>query len=69
MKTALGMGLALVLVVTAFTALGLSENNHMLIFGLLLAVISGLVTVALAAMAKIQALRATFEPASFGRSE
>lgn len=62
MKTALGMGLALVLVVTAFTALGLSENNHMLIFGLLLAVISGLVTIALAATAKLQALRATFEP-------
>ncbi|WP_271043208.1 hypothetical protein [Pseudomonas sp. VB3] len=63
MKTALGIGLVLVLVVTTFTALGLSENNHMLVFGLLLAVISGLVTIALAATAKIQALRATFEPA------
>jgi hypothetical protein len=34
----------------------------MLVFGLLLAVISGLVSIALAATAKIQALHATFEP-------
>ncbi len=34
----------------------------MLSFGLLLAVFSGLVTIALAATAKIQALRAAFEP-------
>jgi multisubunit Na+/H+ antiporter MnhF subunit len=62
MKTVLGMALIVVLVAAIFTALGLAEKNHMLGFGLFLAVLSGLVTVALAATAKIQAVRAIFVP-------
>ena len=56
------MALIVVLVAAIFTALGLAEKNHMLGFGLFLAVLSGLVTVALAATAKIQAVRAIFVP-------
>ncbi|WP_447800909.1 hypothetical protein [Pseudomonas kilonensis] len=62
MKTAFGLTMMMVLVVTIFTLLGLTETNYMLVFGLLLAVFSGLVTIALAAMSKIQALSTTFEP-------
>ncbi|CRM50608.1 hypothetical protein [Pseudomonas sp. 58 R 12] len=62
MKTVLGMVLTIVLVAAIFTALGFTEKNYMLGFGLFLAVLSGLVTIALAAMAKIQALRVIFVP-------
>ncbi|MFL1553523.1 hypothetical protein ACI77J_12565 [Pseudomonas sp. O64] len=62
MKTVLGMALIVMLVAAIFTALGLAENNYMLGFGLFLAVLSGLVTIALAATAKIQAVRAIFVP-------
>jgi len=62
MKTMIGMTVVMVLVVAIFTLLGLAEANHMLIFGLLLAMFSGLVTIALASAAKAQSLRATFEP-------
>jgi hypothetical protein len=62
MKTTTGMTAVMVLVVAIFTLLGLAEANHMLIFGLLLAIFSGLLTIALAAAAKGQLLRATFEP-------
>ncbi|WP_110949220.1 hypothetical protein [Pseudomonas bohemica] len=62
MKTMIGMTIVMALVVAIFTLLGLAEANHMLIFGLLLAMFSGLVTIALAAAAKVQSLRATFEP-------
>jgi hypothetical protein len=62
MKTMIGMTVVMVLVLAIFTLLGLAEANHMLIFGLLLAMFSGLFTIALAAAAKIQSLRATFEP-------
>lgn len=62
MKTVLGMALIVVLAAAIFTALGLAEKNYMLGFGLFLAVLSGLVTIALAANAKIQAVRAIFVP-------
>ena len=62
MKTVLGMALIVTLVAAIYTALGLAENNYMLGFGLFLAVLSGLVTIALAATAKIQAVRAIFVP-------
>lgn len=62
MKTALGMALLVVLVAAIFIMLGLAEKNHMLGFGLFLALISGLVTIVLAATAKIQAVRAIFVP-------
>ncbi len=56
------MALIVMLVAAIFTALGFAENNYMLSFGLFLAVLSGLVTIALAATAKIQAVRAIFVP-------
>jgi hypothetical protein len=62
MKTVLWIALIVVLVAVIFTALGLAEKNYMLGFGLFLAVLSGLVTIALAATAKIQAIRAIFVP-------
>lgn len=62
MKTVLGMALIVVLVAAIYAGLGLAEKNYMLGFGLFLAVLSGLVTIALAATAKIQAVRAIFVP-------
>ncbi|MGE7990309.1 hypothetical protein ACQKPE_04510 [Pseudomonas sp. NPDC089554] len=62
MKTVLGMVLIVALVAAIFMALGLAEKNYMLGFGLLLAVLSGLVTIVLAVTAKIRALRTIFLP-------
>jgi hypothetical protein len=42
MKTMIGMTVGMVLIVAIFALLGLAEANHMLIFGLLLAMFSGL---------------------------
>lgn len=61
MKIVLGMTVLVVSFAVIFALLGGAEANHMLVFGLLLAVFSGLVTIALAATAKIQAMRASFE--------
>lgn len=61
MQIAVGITVMLVLT-TVFVLLGLAEANHMLVFGLLLAVFSALVIIGLAATAKIQAMRATFVP-------
>jgi len=62
MKTIVGLAILVVIVATAFVTLGAAEKNHMLALGLLLAMFSSLVTIALAAMAKIQAVRTVFEP-------
>lgn len=45
-----------------FVWMGRFEENHMVIFGLLLALASGLATIGLTLNAKIQAIKAKFQP-------
>lgn len=50
------------IIIVTFVFMGRFEKNHMIVFGLVLALLSGLGTIFLTLNAKIQAIKAKFQP-------
>lgn len=62
MKKILKATLIAAIIIITFVFMGRFEKNYMMVFGFLLALLSGLGTIALTMSAKLQAIRVNFQP-------